>query len=150
MGAFFNDQRGMTLVEVITAAALVLIAAVSMGVVATQSAVFSRRIDTIYTASYLAQRRIDVLKRLSFSDISTAVETDVRVGIDGNIDANGKYLRSTEITPNFSGSANLIKVKVTVKRMKINMDGSILDPETGEMTLLGDPIIMETLFSDVT
>jgi len=147
---FFKNQKGMTLVEVIMAAALVLIAAVSMGVVATQSAVFSRRIDMIYTASYLAQRRIDVLKRLSFSDISAAEEIDLRVGLDGNIDANGNYLRSTEIIPNFDADASLLKVKVTVKRMKINMDGSILDPETGEMTFLGAPIVMETLFSDVT
>ena len=150
MRAVFYDQKGMTLVEAIAAAALVLIVAVSMGALATQSAVFSRRVDTVYTASYLAQRRVDLLKRLDFSQISAAEESDVRVNADGNISANGNYLRRTEITPDFSANAHLQKVKVTIKRVKINMDGSILDPETGEMTFLGEAIVMETLFSDVT
>jgi len=150
MRAVFYNQKGMTLVEAIVAAALVLIAAVSMGALATQSAVFSRRIDTVYTASYLAQRRIDILNRLDFSQISAAEESDVRINSDGNISADGNYLRTTEITSDFDANAHLRKVKVTIKRFKINMDGSILDPETGEMTFLGEAIVMETLFSDVT
>jgi len=150
MDKFFSDRKGMTLVEVVVAAALVLISAVSISAIATQSSVFSRRVDTVYTASYLAQRRIDLLKRLDFSQISAAEESEVRIGTDGNIDTDGGYLRTTEISTAFGGDSHLTKVKVTIKRIKINMDGSILDPETGAMTFSGVPIVMETLFSDVT
>ncbi|MFH1394947.1 MAG: hypothetical protein ABIH09_02185 [Candidatus Omnitrophota bacterium] len=150
MKLFFCGKKGITLIEVVIAATLVFIAVISIGALVTQSSVFSRRIDTIYTASYLAQRRIDLLKRLDFSQISSAVESEVRISNDGNIDPNGDYTRTTEITTDFEGDSHLIQVKVTVKRLQINMDGSYLDPDTGEAVFAGQPVVMETLFSDVT
>ncbi|MFH1309843.1 MAG: type II secretion system protein [Candidatus Omnitrophota bacterium] len=143
MRPFFNNKRGMTLVEVIVATALVSMAVVSIGALITQSSVFSNRIDTVYTASYLAQRRIELLKRLDFSQISSAVESDLRVGVDGNINANGGYVRTTEVSPNFGGDPHLTKVKVTVKRLKIDIGGG-----TGAMVFSGQPVVMETLFTD--
>ena len=113
----------------------------------TQSSIFAKRIDLVYTATQIAQRRMDLLKRLGFDQVPAAVETDVRVGADGNISSTGNYVRTTEVTTSFGGNSSLTKVKVTVKKVKIYMDGSIMD--SGEMTFLGQPVVMETLFSDI-
>jgi len=133
----------MTLIEVVVAAALVLMCVVSIGALVVQSSVFSKRVDTIHTASYLAQRRIELLKRLDFSDISSAGEFQVRVGVDGNINANGGYFRTTEVSPNYGGDSHLTKVKVTVRRLQIDIEGG-----TGAMVSFGQPVVMETLLTD--
>ncbi|MFQ5952878.1 MAG: hypothetical protein ACE5JK_05690 [Candidatus Omnitrophota bacterium] len=145
MKKHFSDKKGMTLIEVFVSAALIAVIVLSLFVVATQSAVFSRRIEQVYTATYIAQRRIDLLKRLGFDQIPSAAESDVRVGTDGNISGSGHYVRTTEVESDFGGNPSLIKIKITVQRLKINMDGSISDP----VTYLGDPIIMETLYSNI-
>lgn len=144
-----EHKQGFTLVETVVSMLLLGIAVVSLVASLTQSRIFSESVDRSYTVSNLAQRRIDVLKRLDFDLLSSCVENSVRVGIDGNIDANGSYVRTTEITTNFDGNSHLTKVKVTARRAKINADGTILDPATGEIAYAGDPIIMETLFSDM-
>jgi hypothetical protein len=139
----------MTLVEVIASVALVTIVVVSLGTLSMQSAVFSKRIDIFYTATCLGQRRIDLLKRLGFDQIPSTAETNVRIGADGNISESGNYLRTTEVETNYGGNASLARVKVTVQRVKVYLDGSILDPDTGEMTYMGSPVIMETLFTNI-
>ncbi|RKY42975.1 MAG: hypothetical protein DRP85_01215 [Candidatus Makaraimicrobium thalassicum] len=149
MADSFKTSRGITLVEVVMAVALTAIVVVSLGASMTQSSVFSMRIERVYTASYLAQRRIDMLKRLRFDELSGAAETDIRIGADGNIDSNGDYTRTTEITTNFDGNPYLTKIKVTVNKVRINIDGTIRDPGTGEITYMGQPIVMETLFADI-
>ena len=53
-------------------------------------------------------------------------------------------VRTTEVDTNYGGNASLAKVKVTVQKMKINIDGII-----EEGVYLGQPVIMETLFSDI-
>ncbi|MGB3056707.1 MAG: hypothetical protein WBC16_00910 [Candidatus Omnitrophota bacterium] len=140
-------KRGVTFVEVIIAAALVVVIVLSLAATNIQSSVFSKRIDLVYTATQIAQRRMDLLKRLGFDQVPSAVETDVRVDADGNMSASGNYVRTTEVDTNFGGNPSLAKVKVIVKRVKIYMDGSILD--SGETTFIGQPIVMETLFSNI-
>ena len=146
MKIIFN-KKGLTFVEVIVAAALVVVIVLSLVATDTQSSIFAKRIDLVYTATQIAQRRMDLLKRLGFDQVPAAVETDVRVGADGNISSTGNYVRTTEVTTSFGGNSSLTKVKVTVKKVKIYMDGSIMD--SGEMTFLGQPVVMETLFSDI-
>jgi type II secretory pathway pseudopilin PulG len=141
---FFHNTRGMTLVEVIVAAALVTVIILSLVATVLQSSVFAKRIDQNYTATYIAQRRIDLLKRLGFDQVSAAEETDVRVDVSGNMSSSGIYARTTEVDTNYGGNASLAKVKVTVQKMKINIDGII-----EEGVYLGQPVIMETLFSDI-
>jgi len=141
--------KGITLVEVIVSISLVAVVVVALAAAVTQSSVFSKSIDIVYTASYLAQRRINVLKRLDFDQISAAEETDIRVNEGGDIDSSGKYIRSTEIITDVGGNSYLTKVKVSVRRVKVNIDGTIINPSSGQMTFLGQPIIMETLFADV-
>lgn len=149
MKNFIFNNRGMTLAEVVIAAILVAIIVVSMLATVTQSSVFSQNIDIAYTASNLAQRRIDWLKRFDFDQVPGNDETDVRIGADGNIDANGNYLRSTEITQNYDSNSHLLKVKVSVKRVRVRADGTIKDPSTGQVTYVGAPVVMETLLADI-
>lgn len=143
-----KSDRGMTLVEVVVAVALVVTVVSSMIAVLSQSSVFSRSIDVAYTSSYLAQRRIDMLKRLEFSQLEDAEETSVRIGADGNIDPNGLYQRTTEVDTSYSGNCYLTKIKVSVKRLRIFPDGGITD-SAGQTSFLGTPVVMETLFADV-
>jgi type II secretory pathway pseudopilin PulG len=143
-----RDSRGMTLIEVVISIALVALVVVSLFAAVTQTSVFSQRIDRFYTASYLAQRRIDMLKRLDFDLIQFAEETDVRIDADGNQDANGTYARTTEVETDYNGNPFLLKVKVTVKKAKVSVDGSIYD-DAGQVSYIGQPVVMETLFSDV-
>lgn len=143
-----HDKRGMTLIEVIVAAALVALVVVSLFASVTQTSIFSKRIDRVYTASYLAQRRIDMLKRLDFELVQFAEETDVRVDADGNVSLTGTYVRTTEVGTNYNGNPFLLKVKVTVKKANVNTDGSIYD-DLGQLTFIGQPIVMETLFCDI-
>ena len=141
---FFHNKRGMTLVEVIVAAALVAVIVLSLIATVLQSSVFAKRIDQNYTATYIGQRRIDLLKRLGFDQVSASAETDVQVDSSGNISSNGRYSRTTEVDAAYGGNDSLAKVKVTVKKMKINIDGIV-----EEGVYLGQPVIMETLFSDI-
>ncbi|MGB2662073.1 MAG: hypothetical protein WBD04_06795 [Candidatus Omnitrophota bacterium] len=144
MKNFLHNPKGMTLVETVVAAALVAVIVLSLVATVVQSSVFARRIDQTYTATYIGQRRIDLLKRLGFDQAPSAVETDVRVDTSGNMAADGLYVRTTEVDTDFGGNPSLSKVKVTVKKVKINIDGTIDDPPT----YLGQPVVMETLFSD--
>ncbi|MBD3426174.1 MAG: hypothetical protein GF409_02965 [Candidatus Omnitrophica bacterium] len=148
MNGMLNSSRGMTLIEVVISIALVALVVVSLFAAVTQTSVFSQRIDRVYTASYLAQRRIDMVKRLEFDQLGFAEETDVRVDADGNLASDGHYVRTTEVTENYSGNAFLAKVKVTVQRAKVYMDGSITD-DAGQISYIGQPVVMETLFADM-
>jgi type II secretory pathway pseudopilin PulG len=143
MHRLWRDCKGITLAEVIISVVLVALIVGSLIAAVSQSSVFSRRIDMVYTASSLAQRRIDLLKRLNFDQLSSAVETDVRVDARGNYDSGGNYIRTTEVTTDHDGNPYLTKVKVSVKKVKIIMYGGIESTET-----LGQPVIMEMLFTD--
>lgn len=143
-------KRGFTLIEVLAAFGVVAIVIISLIAAITQSMVFSKRVDAIYTSSYLAQRRMDLLKRFAFDELyPDAVESNVRVGADGNVSPQGEYMRTTEITDNYGGNPFLKKVKVTVYRLRINMDGSVTDPVTGDINFMPNPVIVETMFADV-
>lgn len=145
---FRSSVRGMTLVEVIVSFALGIIIVVTLLAAVTQSAVFSESIDISWKATYLAQRRIDMLKRLDFRYLSQAVESNVRINADGNIDPAGDYLRTTEVDEDYDGNAYLTKVKISVNRIKVNISGGSYDAQ-GKVIFLGNPIVMETLFVDM-
>ncbi|MDD5633922.1 MAG: hypothetical protein PHW46_01440 [Candidatus Omnitrophica bacterium] len=141
-----KNKKGMTLAEVVVSAVLVLVVVGALVGAVLQGSVFSRRIDMIYTASYLAERRIEVLKRFDFDQIYVGEESNVRIDLDGNIDPNGAYQRSTEILMQHGGNPYLAKVKVTVGKIKINMDGTI----DSTPSFSGNPVVVETLFADIS
>lgn len=133
MFSFLRDTKGLTLVEVVVTIALIAIVIVSVVATVVQSATFSNRIDKVYTASYLAQRRIDLLKRFDFDEVPNAEETDIRIGADGTVDPDGDYIRTTGVYTD--SNPYLLKIKVSVDLV---IDGS---PS-------GSPVVMETYFVD--
>jgi prepilin-type N-terminal cleavage/methylation domain-containing protein len=133
----YRNDKGMTLVEVLVSAAILGIVVVSVVATIAQSSVLSRRIDHVYTSNNLAKKRMDDLKRYLVSDLaSRATETDVRIDADGDLDANGDYFRTTEITEDYDGNPYLVKIKVSVDR--------VVDEEA-----FGAPAVIETLIADV-
>ena len=136
MRGYINRQKGISLVEVIVAMALTAIVSLAILAAVSQSAVFGGKADKIYTASIVAQKRIDLLKKFSFSDLAgMAPETDTAVDVDE--DGTTDYMRTTTVTEDYEGYTGLIKVKVIVERIE---DG----------VKKGGPVVMETLMSDVT
>lgn len=135
MRSLVINKKGLTLVEVVVAMVLVTIASLAILAAVSQSAVFGGKADTIYTASIIAQKRIDLLKKFSFGDIADiASEIDTAIDVDG--DGVTDFKRTTEVTENYDGYSELLKIKVTVYRIE---DGV---PK-------GGPVEMETLMSDV-
>jgi len=142
-----SSQKGMTLVEVVTAIALAGIVVISLISTVTQSSVFSKTIDITYKASYLAQRRIDMLKRLNFDQLEDAEENQVRINASGVIDSAGEFTRTTEIEMDYDSNQYLCKVKVTIYKVKVTQDGKTTNV-SGETVFVGNPIVMETIFAD--
>ena len=145
--AVLFSQKGMTLVEVVTAIALAGIVIISLIATVTQSSVFSKSIDLTYKASYLAQRRIDMLKRLNFDQLEGAEENQIRIDSSGTIASSGNFTRTTEVDTDHNGNSYLSKVKVTVRKVKISSEGKTTNAN-GETVFVGNPIIMETVFFD--
>lgn len=131
------DNKGFSLFEIVIAMTLVVLVMVPVLASLLQSSVFSRRVDMTYTASCLAQRRIELLKGFETDDLNAAAETEV--GIDQDNDGSNDYTRSTEITEDYDGMDGLVKVKVTVKMANIDMSGK----RGGAMV---KPVVMETIF----
>ncbi|MBD3296269.1 MAG: hypothetical protein GF392_02760 [Candidatus Omnitrophica bacterium] len=144
----YLSRKGMTLVEVVVSVALIALVVLSLVLTVTQSAVYSRRVDVLYTASYLAQRRIDMLNRLDFALLPEAAESSVRIGADGNIDPDGDYLRTTEIQENHDGNPFITRVKVSVFRVQVGLSGEKRD-EVGNITTVSSPVVMETLLTNI-
>ena len=129
-----RNDKGTTLIEVLVSVLLIVVVTVSFLVLLTQSATFSKHIDQVYAAAHLSQRRIEVLKRFDFDQLyPNAEETNVRIALDGTIDSNGDYIRTTGVYT--QTNPYLLRVKVSVDRM---VDGSAS----------GHPVIMETLLAD--
>ncbi|MBF0217517.1 MAG: type II secretion system protein [Candidatus Omnitrophica bacterium] len=130
------DKRGFSLVEVLTTLALIALVIVPVLASVAQSSVFSKRLDMTYYASYLAQRRIELLKSIDFTLLYPDCN-EQNIGIDINGDGISEYKRTTEITQNYAGSGKLLKIKVTVTKVLANLNGSY--------TGMGTPIVMETI-----
>lgn len=133
MTDLFKDPKGMTYVEIMVAIVLVTVVVVPVVALVTNSATLGRRVDMVYTASSLAQRRIDLVKRFDFDEIDKTEETDVRVGADGMSSEAGEYIRTTSVFT--TENPYLLRVKTSVDR--------VVDDEAS-----GNPVVMETLFVD--
>ena len=135
MKIFSNDTKGLSLVEVLVAVTLVMIATLSIIAAVTQSITFTETADRIYTSSVLAQKRIELLKNFVFSDLAdNAPETDTAIDIDDN--GTTDYMRTTTVTEDFDGYTNLVQVKVSVDRVDDDVKS-------------GHPVVMETVFLDI-
>ena len=132
-----KNNRGVTLVEVMVSTLIISIVLIAVLTVITKTIENASQIDMVYTASNLAKKKVDDLKRMPFRDLKNfAEETNVVVNSTGEVDAAGAYVRSIEITENQHSISYLTKVKVSVDRMV-----------GGAPT--GNPVVIETLFADV-
>ncbi len=131
-----QNNKGITLIEVVVSIALAAVVIVSVLVVVAQNATFSVRIDLVYDCANLARKQIDDLKRYNFRDLDRAAEVNTRVDEEGQPDISGNYYRTTAITEDYGGNDYLTKVKVSVDK--------IIDEKAS-----GHPVIIETLFADV-
>ena len=152
MKTVIKNTKGVTLTEVMVSVGLIVVVILALLGAMKQGAISSKVADMVYTEYYLAQRRIDLLKKFDFAQIDPASEeTDVRVAGDGTADDNGEYSITTAIDSNYTGSAHLKKIKVSVDRVKINADGAtVIDADSGRAVLVGLPVVMETVLTDLT
>lgn len=135
MWKLFHDQKGFSLVEVLVS--VIVVAVVSLALLATVSGsiFFTATADKVYTASILAQARIDLLRKFPFTDLADiAPESDTLVDVDG--DGTDDYARTTSITESYNGYTDLIGIKVSVDRI-----------ESGSK--VGHPVVMETLLARI-
>jgi prepilin-type N-terminal cleavage/methylation domain-containing protein len=104
--------EGFTLMEVVISIALLAIVMTSVVGVMVKGRQASAKADYVYTAYNIAKNHIETLRAMSFAELSLANETDTLVNGDGVPDPEGMYKRTTTITANYSGNANLAKVDV--------------------------------------
>ena len=109
-----KSAKGMTLVE--TMAAIAIFAIVLTGILnlAVGSMNTGKRAEFAYTAYSLAKNRLETLRSMPYSTLANAAESSVYVDENGVSDPGGAYIRSTAVTPNYNGDANLIQMTVSV------------------------------------
>ncbi len=109
-----QSQRGASLIEVLIAVGIFLIGMEALLAVATQSITHAKRAEYVYTASSLAKNHLERLRAYSFSALSSAAETDTLIDADGDSDPLGQFARTTTVTSNYGGDADLAQVTVSV------------------------------------
>lgn len=109
-----KSQKGLSLVENMMAVGLFLIGISAVLSVQIQGMSAGKRAAAAYTAYNLAKNHIENLKSFSFADVASASESDIYVDENGTADPNGKYSRSTTVSLNYLGDANLTQVVVSV------------------------------------
>ena len=108
------NSSGATLVEVMVAVLVFAIGITSLLAVCVQGMSTARRTEAAYTAYNLAKNHLETLKSMSFNDLGSANETSIVLDASGVADPDGFYTRSTAITTNYQGDANLVQVETTV------------------------------------
>jgi Tfp pilus assembly protein PilV len=109
-----KNKNGVTLIEVMGSVLVFTIGIAALMAVYWQAGTSSRRADNAYTAYNLAKNRLEALKSVSFSDLPSAIENSIALNKDGVADVTGSFVRSTVVTTNYSGDANLTQVTVSV------------------------------------
>jgi type IV pilus assembly protein PilV len=108
-GGMFHDRRGFTLIEVMVAVALLVIGI--LGLIATATSVIQGNAISrqMTTATTLAEERMEILKRLSY----TAADLTAGSHSDPGNPLSSIYTRTWTVTDN-SPAANMKTVQVTV------------------------------------
>lgn len=109
-----RTAAGFTLVEILVSVLLFSSALVGLVSVCLSGAQMGQRAEKAYVAYNLAKNRIESLKHLSFAELADAEEEETVIDASGTPDLGGEYLRTTTVTSNYSGSANLASVTVEV------------------------------------
>ena len=130
-----RNKKGMSLVEVIVALALLVLSIGSIVGILMQNINTGKAIDYSYVATNLAKNRIERLREVrrdrGYADLANWQETDVTIDRDGVADNNGDFQRTTIV--NAAYGANLTQITVQVKYAP---QGSFTNAETELVTLL--------------
>ncbi len=108
------NERGVTLVEVMTAVAVFTMTTVGILNLCTSNVAMGKRSDMTYIAYNLAKNHIESLRAMNFSDLSSSAEEDVRLDEFGVADIEGKFVRSTAVVAPYVSDANLTQLTVSV------------------------------------
>ena len=124
----FMNNKGVTIVEVIVASALLILAAGGILALSLQNIKLSKASDYYYVAVNLAKNRIERIRKIRTEkginylipdeeeEYKGVEEEDTIVNRDGVKDANGDFVRTTEIETILIGDGGKPElVKVTVK-----------------------------------
>jgi type II secretory pathway pseudopilin PulG len=113
-----KNQKAMTLIEIMVSLLLVSLLVGTVLVLLLQNMKIATTIDYSYAASNIARSRIDRIRQLrrdqGFSNLAAAAETNTTVDRNGTPDPEGDFARTTTITTNFGGNADVTKIEVTV------------------------------------
>ena len=108
------NQKGFTFIEIMVSVGIFAIGLTSIFALHLDSLKAAKRSTYMYTAYNLAKNRIETLKNLSFSALSSAAETSTYLTADGVPDSSGQYIRSSTVSTSYSGDANLTQLSVSV------------------------------------
>jgi type II secretory pathway pseudopilin PulG len=113
-----RGKNGVTFVETLFSAVILALVVACVLVIFVKTIDVSKRIDKEYIATNLAKNRLERSRSVKvtsgFSALTDLNETDTVLDADGVPDANGEYKRSTTVTANYNGSANLVKIEAAV------------------------------------
>ena len=109
-----NGVKGMTLVE--TMAATLLFAIVLTGILdlALGSMATGKRAEFAYSAYNIAKNHLETLRSMPYSTLANSSESNIYVDSNGTPDPDGNFIRTTDVTQNYNGDANLIELDVSV------------------------------------
>ena len=115
-GALPHPSRvhGYTFIEIVVAMAILALAMAGIYRVMTVSMQARQVSQNHYVATVMANNRIERAKNLTYGNLSLLEETDRPVDELGAPDLAGRYLRTTEIEPDYGGETNVTRVTVTV------------------------------------
>ncbi len=105
---------GYTFVEVVVAMVLLAIGLAGIYRVMIVSMQARQVAQNHYTATVMANNRIERAKNLAFGELDTLIENERSVNELGAPDVNGRYLRTTLIEETWNGEATLTRITVTI------------------------------------
>ncbi|OQX55820.1 MAG: hypothetical protein B5M54_01175 [Candidatus Aminicenantes bacterium 4484_214] len=95
-------EKGMTLIEALVGIALVAIAVLGLAQLFTFGILMNSRADRIANATFLAQQKIEFLRNLTGTELSSLSGNDLDEQIDVNSDGTYDYRRLTVLNPQVS------------------------------------------------
>lgn len=108
-----NQQRGMTLVEVVLALALLSLVMAGSYLLVSRAAATSRAARDHYVAAVIAKDRLERARNFAYDDLHLLAEDHVIVNDTGLPDPEGHFRRTTLVDTNYA--PNLTKIKVIVE-----------------------------------
>lgn len=110
-----NRRSGLTIVEVMIAAALLGMGLAGAYQVITISMQMRKHAYDYYIGTMLANNRLEQAQGITFGELTLLGEERMRIDETGGVDEQGRFYRTTSITTPWDGSAQLAMVEVRVE-----------------------------------